>query len=198
MPFQLPDQFDQEFEQGLRIGYERIPVSVFLCGKGLSPSKQKKTIRRDIRSYLERKLTREWTKCQVKLGEHMTLMRAYRNVSGTSAFNLADHEFKIAQNIDLIIVFPCSAGSIAELGMFCLEDDLAHKLVLFVNRKYNKKKSYIMEGPIKAAKRRNSRVFVVDYNKQQQIWSTVRDILLELRANKGRKQLTPNVSKTEV
>jgi hypothetical protein len=113
--------FVSEFNQCLTTALDDISLSVFLCGKGLTT---KPSSRRDIRTYLQAMLQSEISSCRVKLGEHKVLIRTYANVVGKTATNLADHELALANKTDLLIIFPSSPGSIAELGMFCLEDTI--------------------------------------------------------------------------
>ncbi len=178
--------FVSEFYQDLTTALEDISLTVFLCGKGLTT---KPSSRRDIRTYLQRMLEAEVKSCRVKLGEHKVLIRTYTTAVGRTATNLADHELALAHKIDLLVIFPSSAGSIAELGMFCLEDTIAQKMVIFLNRRFRGSRSFVVNGPVAAAKRRNSKVFYVDYSDRDRIWKEVKSLILDIRANKGRTRL---------
>lgn len=177
--------FLKDFKDGLTAAFDDISLSVFLCGKGLS---NKPSNRRDIRTYLQSMLESEIKTCQVKLGEHKVLINAYKSAVGEAAMNLADHEWWLANKIDLLVIFPCSAGSLAELGMFCLEDDIARKMAIFLSPKYRNSSSYVINGPVAAAKRRDSKIFYVSYSDREKIWKEVRDLVLNIRANKGRSK----------
>lgn len=179
-------RFVDEFARSLAAGLGKVSLSVFLCGKGLSSAP---STRRDIRTYLRGMLETEIETCRVKLGEHKSLIRTYKKAVGAKATNLADHEWELANRIDLLVIFPSSPGSIAELGMFCLEDDIARKMVIFLNRKHRKSVSFVVNGPVAAAKRRNSKVFYVDYSDRDRIWQKVKNLVLDIRANKGRTRL---------
>lgn len=180
--------FVEEFTQDLAAAFEGIKLSVFLCGKGFTT---KPSSRRDIRTYLQRMLESEIKSCRVKLGEHKVLIRAYRKAVGDTATNLADHEWELANTnrIDLVVIFPSSPGSIAELGMFCLEDTIAQKMAIFLSRRHRKSSSFVVNGPVAAAKRRNSKVFYVNYSDRDRIWKEVKSLVLDIRANKGRSRL---------
>lgn len=178
--------FVKEFAEGLTTTLDGIPLSVFLCGKGLNDNPSR---RRDIRTFLQSMIEKEVKSCRVKLGEHKVLIRAYAQVVGKDASNLADHEYALAHKIDLLIIFPCSPGSIAELGMFCLEDSIAQKMVIFLHPKYRKKGSYVVNGPVAAAIRRRSKVFYIKYSDREKIWKEVKSLVLNIRANKGRMKL---------
>ena len=178
--------FVNEFYQDLTTALDDISLSVFLCGKGLTT---KPSSRRDIRTYLQTMLEAEIKSCRVKLGEHKVLIRTYTTAVGKTATNLADHELALAHKIDLLVIFPSSAGSIAELGMFCLEDKIAQKMAIFLNRRFRKSRSFVVNGPVAAARRRNSKVFYVDYSDRNKIWKEVKTLVLDIRANKGRSRL---------
>ena len=178
--------FVNEFYKDLTAALDDISLSVFLCGKALTT---KPSSRRDIRTYLQRMLEAEVKSCRVKLGEHKVLIRTYATAVGKTATNLADHELALAHKIDLLVIFPSSAGSIAELGMFCLEDTIAHKMAIFINRRFRGSRSFVVNGPVAAAKRRNSKVFYVDYSDRDKIWREVKSLVLDIRANKGRTRL---------
>lgn len=178
--------FVREFEEKLNAALDSISLSVFLCGRGL-PSDPTK--RRDIRTYLQKRLESEIKACRVKMGEHKVLINSYKTAVGESAANLADHELALASKIDLVVIFPCSPGSLAELGMFCLEDGIARKMVIFLSAKYKGSASYVIHGPVAAAKRRDSKVYYVDYSDRGRIWKELREIVLNIRANKGRNKL---------
>ena len=180
----LDFQFAEEFEQTLHTALDSVSLTVFLCGKALAKSRAK-----DLRLYLKEKLENEITSCRVKLGEHRQLMKRYRNAAGNRAFNLADHELVIAKQIDLLVIFPCSPGSFAELGMFSVEASIAAKMVVFLDARFRKSRSYVVEGPVAAAKRRNSIIYVMKYSDREKIFKKVLDVVLKIRANKGKAKL---------
>jgi hypothetical protein len=178
--------FVEDFYNSLSAGLDKVPLSVFLCGKGLSGTPAG---RRDIRTYLQGMLQAEIKSCRVKLGEHKVLIRTYKKAVGTKATNLADHEWELANRIDLLVIFPTSPGSIAELGMFCLEETIAQKMAIFLSARHKGSESFVINGPVAAAKRRNSKVYYVDYGNRTRIWRVIRNLVLDIRANKGRTRL---------
>jgi len=190
--------FSDPFTSGLHKetvrSLDRLPVTIFLCGPGMKkkPAYGRKVI--DIRSFVKSKLKNELKHCEVKIGEHREMIRAFAEAVGRRAANLADHEFALAKKkgIDLIIIFPCSPGSFAELGMFCLTESIAGKMRIFVNRRHRKKKSYLMEGPVKAAEQNNAKVFYIHYSRRNEIWHEIKDIVLEVKAKKRRRKLFAN------
>lgn len=194
----LPDldiKLALEFEKTLETALDSVPLTIFICGKALpktaSPKskKAKKGNGRDLRLYLQLMLEKEFKSCRVRLGEHKQWMRIYGRVAGSIAFNLADHEIALARTIDLVVIFPCSPGSFAELGMFSVEERIAEKMVVFVDSKFRKSKSYIIDGPIAAARRRKSAIYTIKYSDREQIFKRIRDLILRIRANKGKAKL---------
>jgi hypothetical protein len=182
-------QYAAEFTATVTGAFDKVTVNVFLCGKGLQVASTRRRSSRDLRSFLRLKLEKELKNCRVKVGEHRELMRINRKIVGPSVFNLADHEIGIARTTDLLVIFPCSPGSFAELGMFCSEPIIAGKMAIFLSAKFRKSKGFIIEGPVAAAEIRNSRVFVVNYADRAAIWAKVRDLVLALRVVKGKEKL---------
>jgi hypothetical protein len=192
-PRRIPlDPLTAEYLATTEEGLNRIRVKVFLCGPAVT--KRTASARRgdhaDIRLFLKGKLERGLKRCEVRLGEHKALIRAFSKGVGPRAANLADHEFALAkEQMDLVIIFPCSPGSFAELGMFCLVGEIARKMRIFVHKDYRKHKSYVIEGPVRAAKQNDAKVFFVDYLQREKIWKYVRDIVLEVKARKRKRNL---------
>ncbi len=181
-------QFASEFTGVVSSAFDKVTVNVFLCGKARS-GKSRTPSARDIRSFLQTKLEAEFKSCRVKLGEHKGLMKVYKQVAGKAAFNLADHEFALAKTIDLLVIFPCSPGSFAELGMFSREDTIAPKMAIFLDSKFRRSKGYIVDGPIAAARLRHSQVFTLDYSDQAAVLAVVKDLVMIRRALKGQQRL---------
>jgi hypothetical protein len=187
------DPFTDDYFQATVRSLEKIPVNVFICGSEIIRGRkaERDGRRHDIRLFLKARMERQLKRCAVKLGEHRALIRAYSKAVGSRATNLADHEFALAKSkkMDLIIVFPCSPGSFAELGMFCLVDKIAQKMRIFVKRKFRGSKGYLMQGPVKAAEQYNAKVFFVNYSARDHIWDKVKDIVLEAKAKKRKTHL---------
>jgi hypothetical protein len=181
------DYFDETVKS-----LDRIPVAIFLCGAGIRHQKGRtaRATKRDIRKYIRAKLKSEIRRCEVRMGEHSELIRAYKEAVGGVA-NLADHEFALAKRkkMDLIVIFPCSPGSFAELGMFCIEDRISEKMRIFIDRNYRRSRGFLMEGPVKAAVQNHARVFFVDYAKRDTIWREIRTLVQEVKARKRKRKL---------
>lgn len=142
--------------------------------------------REDIRSFLRKRVNAELVRCAVRLGEHPDLIKAFKRAAGRSAANLADHELGLARgrSTDLVIIFPSSPGSFAELGMFSMARKIAAKMVVFVDRRHRRADSYLRHGPIRAAKLRSARVYFVDYSDRDRIWAKVKSLVREQKTVK--------------
>jgi hypothetical protein len=183
-------QYAEDFTSTLTNALDKVTVNVFLCGKGLASNpSETSTNGSDLRLFLQDKLQNEVKNCRVKLGEHQSLIERYRSAAGAVAFNLADHEFAMARTIDLVVIFPCSPGSFAELGMFSREESIATKMAIFLDVGYGDSKGYIVEGPVAAARLRQSKVYVFDYSDREAILKQVTELVMIRRALKGQQKL---------
>jgi hypothetical protein len=91
--------------------------------------------------------------------------------------------------MDLVIIFPCSPGSFAELGMFCLVEDVAEKMRIIVDREFRTSKGYVMLGPVRAAALNNAKVVYVDYKRRDEVWNEIKELVLEVKAVKRKRRL---------
>lgn len=185
------DSYTQEVYRETVQSLDKIPVNIFLCGPGIKKKRMTRggTSRMDIRTFIKSKLQTEMRRCDVKMGEHQGSIRAFGEAVGQRAANLADHEFALVtrKGLDLLLIFPCSPGSFAELGMFCLVADVAEKMAIFVRPRYRRSKGYVLQGPVKAAEQNNARVFF--YRHRNKIWEEIRDIVLGVKARKRKRKL---------
>jgi hypothetical protein len=184
-------QYAEDFTNALTTALDKVTVNVFLCGKGLPPSTSEATANEgwDLRLFLQDRLQTEIKNCRVKLGEHRSLIERYRIAAGDVAFNLADHEFAMARTIDLVVIFPCSPGSFAELGMFSREESIAAKMAIFLDAQYGDSKGYILEGPVAAARIRKSTIYTLDYSNRNAILKEIVQLVMIRRALKGQQKL---------
>jgi len=186
------DAFTEEYFAKTTESLDRIRVNVFLCGSGTKQQSAKRQAGRliDLRVFLKKRLEARLKLCDVKLGEHKESIKAFSRAVGPRATNLADHELALAQKMmDLIIIFPCSPGSFAELGMFCLVDTIAAKMKVFVKEKYRSQRTFIMKGPVRAAEQNDAKIFFVNYRQREGIWKLVHDLVLEVKAKKRKRNL---------
>ncbi len=107
---------------------------VFLCG-GAS----KKHIRNDIRARLEKE------HFQIFYPEDLFMEMLNRNKKA----DLLEYEELLASNSDVICVICESIGSAVELGAFAQNQVLKEKMIVAINQKHERDKSFIMMGPVK-------------------------------------------------
>ena len=67
--------------------------------------------------------------------------------------DLLDFENFLAENSDIICIIIESIGSAVELGAFIQNDSIKRKMVVAINQKYSRDKSFLMMGPIKHLKK---------------------------------------------
>ena len=187
------DTFAGDFRKENIQSLQKFHVDIFLCGKGVPPKGSAKSgpKNRDIRSQLMKKLEFELKGCTVRLGEHKKLIRAFKDAVGGGVDNLAEFELSLAKRkqIDLVVIFPSSPGSFAEIGMFSLVEGIARKMAIFIDRRHRAGQGYVNEGPVKAAKDRRSVVFYVDYKRLDLIWIKVRKLVLAIKKRKRTRAL---------
>lgn len=111
---------------------------VFLCGGA-----QEDSIRDHLRKILQT--------CgfQIFYPEDLFMELLNRNKKS----DLLEYETLLANNSDIICIVCESMGSAVELGAFIQNRDLQKKMVVAIDRKYSKNKSFIMMGPVKHLKK---------------------------------------------
>lgn len=73
--------------------------------------------------------------------------------------------------------------------MFSREDSIAAKMAIFLDSRYRKSKGYIVDGPVAAARIRQSKIFVLSYSNRDAILDAIRQLVLIRRAIKGQHKL---------
>ncbi len=85
-------------------------------------------------------------------------------LAGQGHYSLLSLENMLAEAVDVIIIFPESPGSYAELGAFSNNIELAKKLICIQDNKYKHKKSFINYGPIRLLKKnKTGKVITLNY-----------------------------------
>ncbi|SRR6266702_4108088 len=127
----------EKFKAYVAHNRERAHVRVFLCGKALPNEPLTNHLQAHLRAYLWERLERELNGCQVFLGEHTNLIKQYELASGRTvtndgqaqSANLTHFEANLAKWAHLVVIFPESPGSFAELGMFSVAPQIGRKLL---------------------------------------------------------------------
>lgn len=113
---------------------------VFLCGGG-----GKEHIRNKVRPLLEDE------QFQILYPEDLFMEMLNRD----KKTDLLEYENLLADNSDIICVICESIGSAVELGAFIQNENIKKKMVVAVNQKYARHKSFVMMGPVKNLKKTN-------------------------------------------
>lgn len=142
-------------------------TNIFLCG-GVSTNKN--CIRDKVRSMIEEKNIR------VLYPEDLFMEILTSNRSE----NLLSLENLLAENSDIICVLPESPGSLVELGAFTNNKKTLDKLFVFMDKKFEKDKSFIIMGPIKYIKNKQGSERVVFYDKKK-LQKGVQDLLKKFK-----------------
>ena len=110
---------------------------VFLCG-GAGTN----CIRDRVRKHLEE------NHIQVLYPEDLFMEMLYKDKKS----DLLQYENLLAESADIIFLICESIGSAAELGAFVQSEEIKNKLLVGIEKKYSRDKSFIMDGPIKRIK----------------------------------------------
>ena len=162
-------------------------VRVLLCGATLSGSVPKPD---DFNRYLRYEIKRrlEEDGAQVVLGEDELLYDALRKAAKVEV-GLADFELIFAAySVDLVIMFPCSPGSFAELGMFALVEKTAWRLIIVIDDREDHSGGFVTRGPVVQAKENGGRVKCLRYDDINGIWDFVRNTVDSERVRKVRNE----------
>lgn len=111
---------------------------IFLCGGA-----DKQHIRNKIRIQLET------NGFQVLYPEDLFMDMLNRDKKA----DLLEYENLLADNSDIVCIICESMGSAVELGAFIQNKKLERKLIICINQKYARDKSFIMMGPVKHLKK---------------------------------------------
>ncbi len=165
------DVFCQTFSQSFFI---------FLCGGA-----DKRHIRNKIRIQLET------NGLQVLYPEDLFMDMLNRDKKA----DLLEYENLLANNSDIVCIICESMGSAVELGAFIQNEELERKLIVCVNQKYTRDKSFIMMGSVKhLQKKYKSSVLVYKENEPKLLGEELSKKFKHLQrmSKKGNKKLSFN------
>lgn len=114
---------------------------VFLCG-----GSGKEHIRNSIRPILEHE------QFQVLYPEDLFMEMLNRDKKA----DLLEYENLLADNSDIICIICESIGSAVELGAFVQNENIKNKMIVAINQKYARQKSFVMMGPVKHLQKVNN------------------------------------------
>jgi len=159
-----------EFNARLRSARKRLDLKVFLCGAAIErhnpppPESREAALRYRIMQLLVE------SGCEVILGEDAEFYHAARDVLKAKV-TYAHHELLLAaRHADVTVVFPCSAGSFAELGMFAAAAEITRKLIVVIDDKDEYREGYIANGPALMAEYEGTAVEFLPYENVDAVW----------------------------
>lgn len=105
--------------------------------------------------------------------------------------DLLSLEKKMAGFSDCIVIILESPGANAELGAFALDEDIVEQLLVINDSQYNKKESFINDGPIAKINRRSNfkPVIYTDYNCIVDIMKDVEERLVSRKNDRKKDKL---------
>src|SRR5690606_20371369 len=118
-------------------------TTVFLCGADIN---QKDKIRHQIAQALNRTFRYDIIYPEDIFDELLF---------SSKTKDLLSLEALLAESVDAVVIIPESPGSFAELGAFANDEKLRKKLICVVDKKYQKNRSFINQGPLKLVKNEN-------------------------------------------
>ncbi|MFX0195472.1 MAG: retron St85 family effector protein [Candidatus Hodarchaeota archaeon] len=129
-------------------------LTVFLVGGG---QESLTSVREPIRKELINRPYHNWLDVYYpeELFEELILSRAH--------FDLLSLENLLAKSVHAVVIILESPGAIAELGAFANHKGLRDKLIVVVDKKYRKAKSFIVLGPVRYLKE-NTKSLVLFHN----------------------------------
>ncbi|MBX7044544.1 MAG: retron St85 family effector protein [Ignavibacteria bacterium] len=136
----------EEITQYIFTPVNKFKTTVFLCGGSLT---EKKNIRHVIGTELKK--DRLSYKYDIIFPEELFNEILY----GNKKADLLSLENLLADSVDAIIIIPESPGSYSELGAFTNNKQLLEKIICIIDKKYEFKKSFINQGPIKLVKKKD-------------------------------------------
>lgn len=153
---------------------------IFLCGGA-----DKQHIRNKIRIQLET------IGLQILYPEDLFMDMLNRDKKA----DLLEYENLLASNSDIVCIICESMGSAVELGAFIQNEKLEQKLIVCVNQKYARDKSFIMMGPVKHLQKKNkSSILIYKENEPESLGKELSDKFRHLQrlSKRGNKSLSFN------
>ena len=85
----------------------------------------------------------------------------------------------VVDTSDIIVLLPASPGSFMEFGAFALNIKSSSKLLVFIEKQYEGKQSFINIGPVQMARNDGASVIYEDYRKLDILFHHIEDHLTE-------------------
>ena len=184
----LPETSAAEFEQTLLRELRQVCLTVFLCGASISRDERPRWNQRNARVRHEIMERLEDEGCKVVLGEDKAFYTAARAVLAEN-HNLVNQELALTKHAHLTVIFPCSAGSFAEVGMFALLPHVGSRLVIVVDDRDGFEEGYIAKGPVLMAEKNDAQVAFIPYDNIDEVWRFVSKAVDRAREREWRSEI---------
>jgi hypothetical protein len=165
-----------DFEERVANRIAEARLNVFVCGPAVDDASgaRSKEPGACVRLFVSERISKAghsyiW-------GEHLPSKGGAGEVAWIRRFDDANKEimFALHNNTDLVVIFPSSSGSLAELGAFCMHDKISPKLLIIFDRRYRGDKGFVVKALGKAARSRKASIHFKDYGKPSSVWQVVR------------------------
>lgn len=102
--------------------------------------------------------------------------------------NLLSLENILAESVDVIVIIPESPGSFTELGAFVNDEKLRRKVICVIDKQYERKKSFINQGPVKLVKvLSKERVIYIDPNNVKDSSNKLTNVIRSVKRTSSKK-----------
>lgn len=136
-------------------------ISIFLCG---GASKEQGRLRRNIGTELTN------IKSKFAYTVHYPEDMFMEQIFGYKKHDLLSLENLLADSVHVIVILLQSAGTLVELGAFANHKFLCDKLVVLIDKKYKKTRSFVNQGPVKYLKdKTRSHVAFTSLNDEKEV-----------------------------
>lgn len=167
----------RDFGERLPQAVEQTSYTVFLCGPAAGQSCRRPSA--NLRRYVSTQIAKSIKGVTVVWGEH----RDFRGKVGRIVlrrFNDLNKEIAFASDhADLVVVFPDSPGSFAELGTFGVNDRICQRMLVIFDRERKDGKGFVVEAVRKAVTSRRAVTRFMNYQDRD---SVLRFLLRKVRA----------------
>jgi hypothetical protein len=173
-----------DFVTRLKEAKKETPLTVFICGPAVFNRNGKRSRRHGarIRDFVSKKIAEGGS--EVFWGEHRVFKGVGKHVT-LKRFTDADNEVHFAEkSADLILIFPDSAGSLAELGAFSLHNGIAINMVIVFDARRRSDTGFVVKAIARAAKTRKAQITFQDYRRPGDVWRFVERVVSRLQTIK--------------
>jgi len=165
-----------DFQDRLTDLVDQAKLTVFVCGPATADANGGPSVEPGaaVRRYVSERIVAEGHRSV--WGEHLQSKNGMPDDPRIRRFDDADKEimFAVDQGTDLIVIFPSSSGSLAELGAFSMHDKISFKLLIVFDKRYKGDTGFVVKALGRAARSRKASIHFKDYSRPKSVWEVVR------------------------